>query len=442
MTKTKPETYTVYEFGGFTCGKRVGGYQSLPPDTFAALESFVLENRTRTDYTDYDGADTIELMGCTSKKGIGEILTARNYVGTVTLKDGTVIEILPKIGKNIGAERTKEIFLRMLAALPDMNFKLSEMANLDTRRMNIYEIFIRMFLQEALGLARQGLRSGYTRVERNECFCKGRLLMDRHVRRNAADAAHFYVTYKKFTPNRPENRLLKSTVLLLLKQTSQAENNRLCRELLTHLEAVEESRDIDGDFAKCVKSRATVHYEKALNWCRVFLKRKSFTAFSGEQKAFALLFPMERVFESYVVRALRRSGLFRSVLEQDESKSLFTDGGYLRPDIVAYRRGDAYPLIMDTKWKVPADRSKISNADLYQMYAYGARYKSPLVLLLYPLAGADPHFKPYHTHKGAVPCVTVAPYFVDLEAEEATMAKSIFAAAKQLTPIGAGSGKP
>ena len=43
---------------------------------------------------------------------------------------------------------------------------------------------------------------------------------------------------------------------------------------------------------------------------------------------------------------------------------------------------------MDTKWKVLADAKAnygISQADMYQMYAYQKKYKSESVTLLYPL---------------------------------------------------------
>ena len=36
-----------------------------------------------------------------------------------------------------------------------------------------------------------------------------------------------------------------------------------------------------------------------MRWSRVFLMNKSFTTFSGGHNARALLFPMEKVFESY-----------------------------------------------------------------------------------------------------------------------------------------------
>lgn len=43
-----------------------------------------------------------------------------------------------------------------------------------------------------------------------------------------------------------------------------------------------------------------------MQWSKVFLMNQSFTTFSGETNARALLFPMEKVFEAYVARNLKQ----------------------------------------------------------------------------------------------------------------------------------------
>ncbi len=84
------KTYTITEYGSFVKDKEVAGYTSLPSNTFEALENFVLSNSNKN-------VDALELMGLSARKGIGRIITAKNYVGVITMEDGTTIEILPKI---------------------------------------------------------------------------------------------------------------------------------------------------------------------------------------------------------------------------------------------------------------------------------------------------------------------------------------------------------
>lgn len=43
-----------------------------------------------------------------------------------------------------------------------------------------------------------------------------------------------------------------------------------------------------------------------MQWSEVFLKNKSFATFSGNKSARALLFPMEKVFEAYVTKYMKK----------------------------------------------------------------------------------------------------------------------------------------
>ena len=59
----------------------------------------------------------------------------------------------------------------------------------------------------------------------------------------------------------------------------------------------------------------------------------------------------------------------------------------MRPDIVVKRKTDKAIFILDTKWKVLSDMKSnygISQADMYQMYAYQKKYNAQNIALLYP----------------------------------------------------------
>jgi 5-methylcytosine-specific restriction enzyme subunit McrC len=43
------KSYTITEYGGFTRGVSLSGYQSLPEKTFDALESFILANTSNAE---------------------------------------------------------------------------------------------------------------------------------------------------------------------------------------------------------------------------------------------------------------------------------------------------------------------------------------------------------------------------------------------------------
>lgn len=382
------KTFTITEYGGFTCGEVSNNYQSLPPCTFSALESFILANNTS------GGTDPIELMSLSTRRGVGKIITARNYVGVIMMTDDTVIEILPKIaGDNISVVETKRIFLEMLKTLKDVTFKDLNMSHLRTDRLNLLEIFITMFLDEVSVLTKQGLKAAYTPIEDNERFYRGKLLASQNIKRNLVNKERFFVRYDDFRIDRPENRLIKSTLGLLFKATGDARNRQNAARLLTFFEGVEYSTSYDADFSKSSIDRSMNHYDKALSWCRVFLRGNSFTTFAGSEVALALLFPMEKVFESFVAAKFRRHiGPGVTFTTQDTRYSLFdcpTRTFALRPDLVFESNGRT--VIMDTKWKLLSDNARnngISQSDMYQMYAYSKKYSADRVVLLYPLSDA------------------------------------------------------
>lgn len=78
-------TYTIVEYGGFTGAIEVPGYQALPRRAFDLLEKFILTNSSDTQ------TDLNELLALSARRDIGKIITARNYVGLITMTDGTVI---------------------------------------------------------------------------------------------------------------------------------------------------------------------------------------------------------------------------------------------------------------------------------------------------------------------------------------------------------------
>lgn len=382
--RTCAKTYTTTEYGGFTRGEAAFGYQALPIKTFDALESFILANCTGSE------TEAIELLSLSARRGVGKIITARNYVGLITMNDGTVIEILPKIaGKNVTISDTKRIFIEMLKTLKDITFKDFNVSNLKAERLSLLEIFIKMFLDEVSILTKQGLKASYIPIEDNEQFYKGKLLAPQNIKYNLVRKERFFVRYDDFSINRPENRLIKSTLLFLLKQTSDSRNRQNAARLLTFFDGVDYSASYEADFSKCVLDRSMTHYNKALSWCRIFLQGNSFTAFAGNEVALALLFPMEKIFESFVVAKIRKYiKRETSIRTQDSRYSLFdspTRAFALRPDIVL--ESDQSTIVLDTKWKLLSDNARnngISQSDMYQMYAYSKKYEADGIVLLYP----------------------------------------------------------
>jgi len=381
------KTYQITEYGSFVRDKEVLGSISLPPDTFDALENFVLSNSS-------DDADALELMGISARKGVGKIITAKNYVGVITMDDGTTIEILPKIfsHETFTEGKVKKLLVDMLKTLRNAPFKSLQSTNVNIDKLNIFEIFIRMFVDEVFFIVKRGLKCDYETIQSNERVFKGKMVFAGQIKHNYAHKERSFVEYDEFNTNRAENKILKSTLSYLYKNTTSSKNKSDIKTLLNAFSDVDESKDYQADFSKIVPDRKTVDYQTALLWSKVFLLGKSFTSFSGSEVAFALLFPMETLFESYIAAQLKKmlGNLGYTLSAQDKTYHLFDEPRkfLMKPDIVIKNKALGQVFVMDTKWKVLSDAKAnygISQADMYQMYAYQKKYTSENVTLLYPL---------------------------------------------------------
>ncbi len=381
------KTYQITEFSSFISGKEVDGYISLPESTFAQLENFILSNTNGE-------TDGLDLMSLSARKRVGKVITAKNYVGIISMKDGTTIEILPKIysKEDFTARQVKTLFIDMLRSLQNSPFKSLQSTAVDTSKMNIFEIFIRMFLDEVYVIVKKGLKNDYNALSENGGVVKGKILFSEQIKHNYAHKERIYIEYDDFNTNRPENKLIKATLLYLYRQTTSNLNKKDLRTLLNAFGEVKPSTDYSSDFERCKSDRNMTDYSTTLMWCKVFLAGKSFTAFSGSEIAFALLFPMETLFESYVAVQMRKSlnPFDYKISVQDKKYHLFDYPNrkfLMKPDIVVQRKSDKAIFICDTKWKVLAkDKTNygISQADMYQMYAYQKKYNAKNVTLIYP----------------------------------------------------------
>ena len=335
---------------------------------FGDIENFILKNSD----------ENAPFLRIASGVG-GKFIQARNYVGVLQTKSGLTIEILPKIADKTDTDKSKAIFIKMLRTLKNFPFKSSNLASLKTQNLPLLEIFISMFLCELEALVKKGIKSDYVALEENLNFLKGKLNINEQIKRNSIHKERFYVGYSEFLSNIKINRIIKTTLKFLYKKSNSSKNQQKIRELLFIFDEVLECEDYKNFFAKLVMNRQVKHYEQTLLWCKIFLLNNSFTPHKGDDLAFALLFDMNALFESYVGNFIKKS--FPGTILQHSEKHLVEEpkSFKLRPDIFLESK-----FIADTKWKIISSSNDISQADLYQLYAYGKKHECSKLYLIYP----------------------------------------------------------
>lgn len=206
--------------------------------------------------------------------------------------DGTALDVVPR-----GFDRSS--FSRMMHEIFNLDYR-------DAEGEDLFEVLVMLFVREVSDLVRKGLKFAYSLVQANETSFKGRLLVAEHLRENLIHKERVYVEYELFTPDRAENRLIKSTLQLLLKRSVSSRNRRDIKTLLAELEEVPSSEDVRRDLGRVNLDRNMVDYISAVGWCRIFLNALGVGGSARGGTSFAVTADPERVMEAYVARASSR----------------------------------------------------------------------------------------------------------------------------------------
>lgn len=307
------------------------------------------------------------------------------YVGVIETPCGTRLEILPKHVDNTCEDvacQARTLLRSMLLSALNLPSREADEAGLETFEHPVTEWVMSRFLQALQHVVRRGVRRDYVRVESVERYLRGQLDVGRHLRLAPGREHLFPIRHDVYEPDRPENRLLKSALLVVCARSQTVANWRLSHELASLLAEVPASRDIQADFRAWSKDRLMAHYQPARPWCELVLGHEMPLALAGGTRGLSLLFPMERLFERHVaanLRAMLPAGY--RVREQSTLKSLCEHRGEpffrLKPDLFVEGPGQA--VILDAKWKrlngsARGDNYGIAQSDFYQLYAYGQKY--------------------------------------------------------------------
>lgn len=326
-----------------------------------------------------------------------------NFVGVITTPDGTHIEILPKTNEDgQDLKKTRELLVKMLYEVDDLTYLTTTDASLVLFDKPLPEILINRFLHKLADVVRKGIRKDYQRIEAEERFLKGRLLVSQQLNQPIGKQHLFRIAYDVFSEDRAENRLIHAALVQVAKWSKSDENQKLARELRFAFNDIPQSSDYKTDFSLWRDSRDMISYRALLPWVNLILNQQSPFAIKGNNAGISFLFPMESLFERYVAKILQKTASQNHaeyvVKTQISSKYLSEapKAFLLKPDLAIYKNSKVMG-ILDTKWKLinqnatyqndkDDPKSSISQSDIYQMFAYGHKYLGGAgkLMLIYP----------------------------------------------------------
>ena len=306
-------------------------------------------------------------------------LKARQVVGVLAIP-GRTVEILPKIDGEDHAVRMA--LVHMLDVAWDLRVADGEIAALATQRLNLLELLIRLFADRLRAALRSGLPRRYLAREEDLPLLRGRLDVIRQTTHLAVRPDRLACRFDELSEDTPLNRVLKAAVKRLADRARTAANVRSLAELAARFESVGDSPAPLDEQVRLDRTNAAFHSLYLL--ACLFLRGDWQSTASGGQPGFALLFPMNDLFEKFVGRSLKRALAPRRVSLQDSSHYALEEKLFaLYPDAVI----DNGAVVLDTKWKrLKPDKENlgVEQADVYQMLAYGRAYEAKRLILLYP----------------------------------------------------------
>lgn len=317
-------------------------------------------------------------------------LKAGQVVGVLAVH-GRTLEILPKIDGGDGSVRAA--LVRMLSVAWDLRVTEGELAILQTQKDDLLELLIRLFADRLLAAVRRGMPRRYLLLEEDRGLLRGSLDIKRQFTHLAMRPDRLACRYDELSEDAPLNRVLKAAVTLLNGVTRSLANARRLAELIARLEPVRDSHDPLRESVRLDRTNTAFHDLYRL--ARLFLTGDWQDTTGGHSVGFALLFPMNELFERFIGLSLRHALAPRAVHLQDrrryallgeQNEPIFA----LRPDVVV-DNSDERPIVIDSKWKrlsshnsVRGKTLDVAEADVYQMLAYSRAYRAKRLVLIYP----------------------------------------------------------
>ena len=309
-------------------------------------------------------------------------LTPGSWVGTVNL--GTVgFEIRPKL------PISRLLFLLSFVLDPkrwqDAPFDFKE-------EDSLYEAVIPAFIAHTRRALRPSVLQGYRREEDALLVVRGRLRFDEQVKRRYGRFPPVEVGFDEFTEDIVENRLLRAAIdrLRRLGPRSLAARQSL-RAFDSALERVSLVTYDQRRLPDLRYTRLNARYRPAVELAKVVLRSSSFDIAEGAIHATTFLVDMNRVFEDFVLVALREElNLPTSTIEQGIQGALWLDTTsqvMLRPDISIWNSRQC-TFVGDVKYK-RIQAEGILHPDLYQLLAYCVATQLDTGLLIYAAGEVD-----------------------------------------------------
>jgi len=353
--------------------KKVSLTESQKNDILSFRE-IIGQNNVRLDY---DG--TLQIM---------------HYVGFIS-KGKTRLQVLPKIYEYelLDSEKEQRESMNVLLNLLRTS-KFNKLLQLPEQESSgassdILEIFISLFADKVFHTYSRQMNREYIDITENSQFIKGKIDFANNIRSNPIRKDQHIIKYQSFEHDNIINNVIKTVCIKLISSTRTSENKKNLKRALIFLDDAKEIA-LSKELIDSVKfNQLNMPFKPVYEMAKMFFYNISPESYCGDSTVCSFLIPLNELYEYYLYKVLENMGTDFNVKFQNEA--VFAVDGEnkisLKPDIIVYHQKDI-AFIVDAKYKNPEFKNgkydNISQADMYQVFAYARIYGIKQVALIYP----------------------------------------------------------
>lgn len=252
---------------------------------------------------------------------------------------------------------------------------------------DLVEAIVQAFVRHTRRAIERGVLQGYRTTDESSLTLRGRLRVGDQIRRRFGAAPPAEITFDDYTVDIELNRLLRAATERLLRIRLRSDRSRIgLRAIEARLDGVRSVAYDPRRLPPITFNRLNERYRDTVTLAKFILRSTSFDLGHGLVPASSFLVDMNKVFEDFLVVALREAlgsvegdfvqGARRHPLHLDEGRSI-----KLEPDLSLWV-GDQCVWLGDAKYKRVA-LDQYPNADLYQVTAYAVATGLEQATLIY-----------------------------------------------------------
>lgn len=183
----------------------------------------------------------------------------------------------------------KGIFIKNIYYMLSYAFKnLRQDNNIDNIQSeefeNIEELFATILEKGISNIIKQGLYKEYIPQSEDLHTLRGKINFSQSIKKNTLMRKKLFCNFDEFSENTLLNQILKSVILLLLKENIKKEIKKSLKKILIHLALVDKINLKSVKWSTISYQKYNTTYEMLINICRFFLENSLLTEEKGEIK--------------------------------------------------------------------------------------------------------------------------------------------------------------